>query len=179
MERCHICFSGNRIGGDYLKNGNKGKIILCILVICVAIGLMAYIVKSGQGESGNTESDFGDGRVLIQEEMDDFVNVDSIYGKIEYPSMFSDIITVVSNEKDGNGCLEFYGNLENGTYLLYTFEFTEEEAEAVGIVVDDQGKELYIHMELAPIPENLTDADLNTFHAVQETLNDVLTSLRK
>ena len=105
------------------------------------------------------------------------VNVSSAFGNIEYSSSFVDALQIIPKQEKEQNILEFQGVLAYGTYTTYTFIFDSDSIDALGRITDDNGNPFYVHLKMAEPPEGLSKSDLDTFYAVQETVNDVLDSL--
>lgn len=106
---------------------------------------------------------------------DDTVLVETTYGTVRYPHAFSDIMSVEAATFENHATLEFTATIDDTTHKLYTLLFNGEEGMPVGVLRN--GDERYVVTVQFHDANGISDNNMSTFYATQETLNDVLNSL--
>lgn len=103
------------------------------------------------------------------------VIVETTYGTVKYPYAFSDLVIVEAETFENHAVLEFKAEIDGTEYKLYTLIFNGEEGIPVGKLTVDG--ETYVVTALFHDVTGLSNDNMVTFYAVQETFNDVVNSL--
>lgn len=100
--------------------------------------------------------------------------VETSIGELYYPSEYSDYLSV----EEGDDSVEFTAELNGETYTLFTLSFGEGEGASVGTVVDGDGNEQDVFVELASFDGyDLSETDLDLLYAMQEGVNTIIENL--
>ena len=112
------------------------------------------------------------------EQQDNMLVVNTSYGTVRYPFAFSDLIEIIAANQEEQSFLEWYVLLGESKYQLFTITFNGTDGVLLGTMVVENGKSAEpVYMQFFAADEKLEGAELETFSAVQEILNDVIMSL--
>lgn len=112
------------------------------------------------------------------EQRDSMVVVNTSYGAIRYPFAFSDLIEIVVANQEEQSSLEWYLLLEEAKYPLFSITFNGSDGVLIGEMAVENGEAAEpVYMQFFAADDELEEADIETFYAVQEILNDVIMSL--
>lgn len=166
--------------GKYSKKQQKKKknmrpvwkvvlaLVLGALVVCaVAIGF----------SRNTTEEKTPVKELLVQsiQEQEDTVLVETTYGTVKYSAAFSEIIDVKAETFPDHAVLTFHVVMDEAVEKLYALYFNADEGVPVGTLEVDG--EVYVVTSQFYDAKNLSEENMITFYAAQETINDVLISL--
>lgn len=118
-------------------------------------------------------------RVKKQKENPDgqVVEITTSYCVVKYPIAFQDQIRVDAENQEDRAELKFSVLLNNAEYPLYSLIFGGNEGIPVGTLTRKDGTVVSVAILFCQADESLDMESLQSFYAVQETLNDVLQSL--
>ena len=158
-----------------------GRDILILLAVTAVLVVTVVVTLTGfdpsQEEIAEKLAVVPDDSVIMStHEKDDRVIVSTVYGNLNYPFAYSDLLQIVPVTDEGGVALEFYGKLEHGNYLLYTLWLGKEQGKPVGTVFHRNGDAVNVYLEMAKKPWRTKHSDENSFYAAQETVNDILRS---
>ncbi len=112
------------------------------------------------------------------EQSDNMMIVNTSYGAMRYPYAFSDLVEIAAVNKEEQSSLEWYVLLGESKYLMFTVTFNGIDGTLLGTMAVENGKPAEpVYMQFFSADDQLEGADLETFSAVQEILNDVIVSL--
>lgn len=167
--------------GKYSKKSSfrhKG-LVVCIVLAVVLVLLIALVLRGlFTGSAPDTAGDRSPLKELDVEsvtEQEDSVLVTTTYGTVRYPFAFSDIMCVEAETFDDHAVLMFNAIIDGVLVKLYALQFNGTEGIPVGTLEVD-GEE-YAVTSLFYNENRISDNNMATFYAVQETFNDVLVSL--
>lgn len=106
---------------------------------------------------------------------EDAMIVETTYGTVKYPYAFSDLINVEAKTFKDYAVLEFSAAIDDTDYKLYTLFFNGEADMPIGKILVD-GKTYAVTAQFHDV-SGISDDDMVTFYAAQETFNDVVNSL--
>lgn len=106
--------------------------------------------------------------------------VETSYLDVAYPYAFSDYIVVQAVNEKNAVALDFLVKTSTMEEKLYTIWFNQEAGEKVGTFDprDGQGS-VAVSVSFYSLPAGLSEDDKATFKATQETVNDVLASMKE
>ena len=156
-----------------------GVVLVLLVMILVRMNASEHQVPgvSGEDVSSTNGEEYQEKELQIQNvtEQDDTVLVETTYGTLRYPYAFSDLMSVEAEVFEDYSALNFNATLDGKTVKLYTLLFNMREGVPVGTLeVEDQ---MYAITAQFHDPEGVSDENIVTFYAVQETFNDVVNSL--
>ena len=148
-------------------------VVLSVALILVVLHLSKDKTPSGFAAILHSEVK----ELLVQNvtEENDTVLVETTYGTVRYPYAFSDILSVESENRGDHAVLEFNAAIDGETHKLYTLYFNSEEGMPVGILRIDN--KTYVVSAEFHDANGISDLNMATFYAAQETFNDVVNSL--
>lgn len=112
------------------------------------------------------------------EQQNDMMVLKTSYGTVKYSFAFSDLIEIVATNQDTQAALEWFVLVGEEKYPLFTISFNGSEGELLGTMVVEADKPAeQVRMLFFAADGNLEDAELQTFYAAQEVLNNVIASL--
>lgn len=114
---------------------------------------------------------------FVVEQKEDIMVVTTGYCVVEYPFAFSEIIQVTLTATNTGAALEFTASIRGQTAPLYTLWLNTDQGIPYGTVTTN-GYSSSVHVETYA-PTGLTEENLVTFNAAQETINEVLQSLER
>lgn len=173
-----------KVMGKYSKKSSvKSKglkrtcVVLAIVLLLLITVLMALILVQRFGERRAAENNMPMKELVIQSttEQEDTVIVSTTYGTLRYPFAFSDIMVVEAKTFEDYAMLEFRAVIDDAEFMLYALYFNGKEGIPVGTLQVDGN--IYVITSQLYTEENISDDDMVTFYAAQETCNDVLSSL--
>lgn len=114
------------------------------------------------------------------EDQENNVVVTTSAGQIKYPFAFADLIQVKATNEETVASLEFSALIAGEEYPLYALYFGDGEGIALGTMeIPEEGEPRHVYAAFYPADEASLGDNLGTFHAVQETFNDVVASLNE
>jgi len=175
--------------GKYSKNSGSQQnrlMVVCVVLAVVLVLLILAAVLLGRGQRPGVTADFtpetaGEKpqakELAVQSVADqnDFVLVTTTYGTVKYPLAFSDIMSVEVEAFEDYAALTFNAMIDGAAVKLYAMQFNSEEGIPVGTLKVD-GKTYEVTAQLYDATD-ISDENMVTFDAAQETLNDVIHSL--
>lgn len=106
--------------------------------------------------------------------------VDTSYMDVEFPYAFSDLIRVEAVGQGNQTGLAFSATIAGESRELYTLWFNGKDGQTVGIFDPEDGAgAVVVTLVFYNVDAQLQDDDRTTFFATQETVNDVLASMKK
>lgn len=106
--------------------------------------------------------------------------VDTSYMKLEFPYAFSDLIKVEAINQGNQTGLAFTAPIAGEDRKLYTIWFNGRDGEKVGAYdLGDGEKPVVVTLAFYSPAAKLEGDDRITFFATQETVNDIVSSMRK
>lgn len=166
---------------------NKNRVLLITAIVLLAILLTLLTVSAliSLSERNNTtpggSSSTGTEQVTqpSTNTSGDLV-IQTPYGDLVFPGQWAQYLKTEQNDGADYG-INFHAKLESGKeQLLFTLEFGEAKAPAVGQVRLENGQAFGVYVFAAGFtPDETWDADeVNIVRAMQEALNDVLNCLK-
>lgn len=114
------------------------------------------------------------------EDQGDVVVVTTSFGQVKYPFAFADLIQVKAVNAEDVASLQFTVLISGDEYLLYALHFGGSEGIALGTLeIAGEAEPRAVYAEFFPADESALGDGISTFHAVQETFNDVVASLNE
>ena len=152
--------------------------VIFVILMVVVIGLDNRQAPDVSAGSQPTESGVEQLTVLSIKDQDDNVLVTTNYCAIKYPYSMSDLVQVETVNEDDRATLRFYTTL-NGTKMpLYELIFGGREEMQVGSITVGQYT-LPVFVVIHEAMPGLDDSSRIGFIAAQETINDVMVSLKE
>lgn len=106
--------------------------------------------------------------------------VSTSYLNVEFPYAFSDLVRVEAVGQGNQRGLEFSAKIAGEDRELYTLWFNGKDGQMVGSFDPEDGKgPVVVTLAFYNVDPQLQGDDRTTFFATQETVNDVLASMRK
>lgn len=170
------------------KTPNSKQLLIAGCVIgAVALIVAACIFLGGGGSKEEGPVAYDPDRGPLKElkvnsltRQGETMEVDTSYGKVEYPYAFSDLIQVETLNQDNQTALAFSARINNEDKALYTIWFNGSEGQTVGALdLEDGERPVLITVVFYQPGAELSGDDRTTYYATQETVNDVLTALQK
>ena len=145
---------------------------LAVLMVVLAIFMVAC---SGQEqETEPTYQDYGDMEEAMPETLPP-VQIKMPDYEFTYSGEFQDVIQVTAAENEGG--LMFSVKLSQKEEVIFTLIYNTDDGELVTVLEDTSGNRIPVAFRMNPIPENLSDADLDLFCSAQEAVNEIVASL--
>lgn len=133
--------------------------------------------ENSESEAVLEEDAFTELTVDSIEEQGDAVIVTTSYGTVKYPYAFSDVIAVSTENEENSARLIFSVLIGTEEFPSYTLIFNGTEGILIGsVAIGGENSAVPVYVEFHEAG-NLGEEMAGTFNAVQETFNDVLTSL--
>lgn len=114
--------------------------------------------------------------LLERKEHDDVVELVTSYCTLSFPYAFSDLVVEEVVDEDGRIAIDFYAALGGSKYPIYTISFSGEGEIPLGSIEVD-GETFEMTAKFFEDAADLQGDDVISFHAAQETFNDVWHSL--
>lgn len=112
------------------------------------------------------------------EEQGDMMAVKTTFCQVKFPFAFADLIQVKAVNEEAVASLEFAALIAGDAYPLYALHFGGSEGIHLGAMeIDGEAEPRAVYAEFYPADEAALGDNLGTFHAAQETFNDVVASL--
>lgn len=108
---------------------------------------------------------------------DNTIVVQAQYVTVAYPKAFEEVVLVDTTVYDAYWALEFSADINGACLPMYYLWFNGDIGLPAGTLTDPDGNPVTVTVEFFDAPDDLTDAERETFLAAQETANDVLLSL--
>lgn len=167
------------------KKLNKKLILIGIAAVAAAvlIGVICAFVFGGEEAPKEHDPDRGPLKELTVGESTrrgETTVVDTSYLTVEYPYAFSDLIRVKAINQEEQTALSFCGFINGEEQELYTLWFNGSDGQTVGSFdLEDGKKPVVVTLAFYTPSAQLQGDDRTTFFAVQETVNDVIASMKK
>lgn len=163
-----------------IKNFTLPRQVLPIVTVVLGAALLIAVVclskdKMPGDSTGIIHSEVKELLVQNVTKQDNMVLVETTYGTVRYPFAFSDIMSVEAENHGNYAALEFSAMIDGETYKLYTLYFNSEDGVPVGTLRYDS--ETYVVTAEFHDASGISDLNMVTFYAAQETFNDVINSL--
>lgn len=176
---------------------NKAILLIvccCALLLSALIGAgitkLVYDDKAFDGQESNVSDDNKNEtafperpnlNVLSKKEDGDLVIVNTTYGTFSYPFVFSDILSFeVSTDDSSIAKLNFYADINESKYILFTLNFGSSEGVFIGQVkIEGESTQTNVSVVFYDEPEGLNTDELTTYYAAKELFNDIEQSLMK
>lgn len=147
-----------------------------------AAALLALFVLllTGCGRKQNAVLDLNADLQLIDQTEDQkaqVVVISTSYGTVKYPFAFSDLIRVYAENQEDRAVLKFCAWLNNTEYPLYSLIFDGDEGFPVGELTRKDGTAISVTVQFFEADPAMDADEMQSFYAVQETVNDVIQSL--
>lgn len=94
-----------------------------------------------------------------------------------YSGELADIIIMKELPADDARDLEFLVTLSGGEQTIFALTFNSDQGELVTMLTDASGNQIPVAFEMAPLPDSLSDDDVQTFCLAQESVNEIVGSL--
>lgn len=151
--------------------------IILLVVVALLIGVIIYLTQQKQLVPEPIGFDTSNGMLQSMEETEEWVVVTTEYGTIRYPFNYADMIAIKPVKEASYAALEFYAQLQDGAFPIYTIWFGREQGTPLGMIANQENVYVDAFLEIIEPSKKLKDSDLTSFYAAQETVNDVLASL--
>ena len=174
------------MGRFSMENCSQRK-VLTVVGIAVGVVLALLIVwlacfnktpGTDSTESTPGETTVYNGNELLVEsvkEQEDIVLVNTTYVTVKYPYAFSDLMSVEAETFEDYAVLEFGAIINDTTHKVYTLYFNGEEGMPLGTL--ERNGETYVVTAQFHDASGVSEDNMITFFAAQETFNDVVNSL--
>lgn len=184
-----------------MKNNRTIIAVVAGLAVLIAAVGVAYIIKNSNGgfeekpevtgnetvdqnsdddkpdtDPVNTDqvlTDLPELKLISSEEVENWVIVETTYGKFRYPYAFTDIIGVNVLNQGIAAQLQFLANIDGNDAVLYTIHYNNPIGSPFGTLKLDHVGEVEVSVEFGDVPESVSSDWENTFYAAQDTFNDV------
>lgn len=165
-------------------------VVLILAVVAIGLGEMRGDLPAEQNPvstEGNSQTDSATEVTLPArkeltidslEQQGDMMVLKTSYGTMKYPFAFSDLVEVEAVNREMQASLEWFALIGEEEYPIFTLTFNGNDGEMIGTMVIDADKPAeQVCMLFFTADEKLEEAELQTFYAVQEIINDVIASL--
>lgn len=98
--------------------------------------------------------------------------------ELSYSGELKDVIQVRDTETEVGPGLEFYVNLSGTDTTIFVLHYNSDQGELVSMLENDSGEQIPIAFEMAEMPAGLSDEDANTFSVAQDSVNEIISSLK-
>jgi len=115
-------------------------------------------------------------RLNAHTEKGDIVEIDTTYCTLSFPFAYSDLVEEELVDNSERTAIDFYAVLGNERYPIYTVSFCAEGDIVLGTLQLD-GWDCEVRASIAAEATGLEGDDMISFHAAQETFNDIWNSL--
>lgn len=166
--------------GKHSKKNNlnsRGLKVTCIVlavVLVLMIAVLAVLLKN-QGPGSNAASQMKELIIQSTAEQENSIVVSTTYGTVKYPFAFSDLLVVEAVTFADYAVLEFHAMIDDAEVKLFALFFNGTDGMPIGTLQVDG--DTYVVTSQLYEAENISDDNMVTFYAAQETFNDVLSSL--
>lgn len=150
---------------------------VCIGLGAVLVLVIAVLLLLNGNEQQVDDTAAGMKELLVQSvtEQDDTMIVETTYGTVRYPFAFSDIMYVEAETFENHAELDFCAMIDGTIHKVYTLLFNGEEGMPVGTLQND-GETYVVTVQFHDI-SGVSEENIATFYAAQETFNDAVNSL--
>ena len=163
----------------------KAKNIVLMLLVCVVLVVLSAtittFVTSQSSKSENAFEKVGQEdtklQILSSVENNEWIVVETTYGKFCYPRAFMDVMAVETAVVSGEECLKFMSEIDGISTVVYTIYYDSNEGVLCGHQVLPNDEEVNVSVVFEDAPAKISDDWKTTFYAVQETFNDVIVSM--
>ena len=156
-------------------------LLVCIVLVIVSVAITAFVTS----RSGTTEN--VSEKKIVQEdtklqiistvENNEWIVVETTYGRFCYPRAFMDVIAVETAVVSGDECLKFMSEIDGISTAVYTIYYDSNEGVLCGHQVLPNDEKVNVSVVFEDAPDQISDDWKTTFYAVQETFNDVIVSM--
>lgn len=93
-----------------------------------------------------------------------------------YSGTLADVIAI--NELEDTNNLEFTVKIGEEEFTIFVMHFNAENGDLVEFLIDSKGNKIPVSFEMMPLPEKLRDDDALQFYHAQESVNDIVESIK-
>ena len=166
------------------KRPNKKRLLIAGCVVGVVALIVAACVFLGRDQKPAVyDPDRGPLKELTigaSERQGETMVVDTSYGEVKYPYAFSDLIGVEALNQGNQTALTFTARINGQAENLYSIWFNGADGLAAGSMdLQDGEAPVTVTLVIYSPGAHLSGDYLTTFYATQETVNDVLSSLKE
>ena len=166
-------------------NHRNGWIMVIVALTLVLLTLVLIAVLGGNhGVKDPTisTSDHPIKTLTIEsiEEQGSNMNISTTYGILKYPFAFEDLLQVEAENQQSWTALHFSMKLKGTQYPVYSIFFNAEGGDTFGIIdLGGEWKDIPMTVVFHQAPAGSDREFIATFYAVQETFNDVISSMEE
>lgn len=151
----------------------KRKSLLQLMLMLLVV-LSMLLTACSQAKENDTESSQAEPQV---EEIPPVALTMPEY-ELSYSGELKDVIQVRDTETEVGPGLEFYVNLSGTDTTIFVLHYNSDQGELVSMLENDSGEQIPIAFEMAEMPAGLSDEDANTFSVAQDSVNEIISSLK-
>ena len=161
-------------------------VIACAVIVFMVV--LAIILDNATKKIANSELDPSDTyysevpelRILSSIESGSNVVVDTTYGTFKYPLAFSDLIKFEAVNGESSSQLEFFVHISGKDVPVYSIYYNEGKGDRFGkLSLGGEYTDIWVSIAFADPDDSVKSEWTNTFYAVQETFNTVLSSMEE
>lgn len=164
------------------------EIMVFVCVVAVFGAMVAvYFIGRGHGipkppsTSGSEETTYVEPpalELLSVSERGEWMLVETTYGFFRYPTAFSDFLAPEVIDQGTSARLQFIAQIAEQSLVVYTIHYNEVTGNRCGTLkLSADTKEIPVYVSFSEANDAIPADWLDTFYAVQETFNDVLSSM--
>ena len=135
--------------------------VLIMTLFCACSDAAAGDMEQTNGESQGTQPP-------VQVTMPDY--------EFTYSGTLADVIAI--NEREDANNLEFTVKIGEEEFTIFVMHFNAENGDLVEFLIDSKGNKIPVSFEMMPIPGKLRDDDALLFYHAQESVNDIVESIK-
>ena len=140
-------------------------------------GIQDYIDPNDENKPN---ADFSRFDILSTKEEGNAIVVETTFGCFQYPTAFSDLITVKAKSEDLSANIEFFVQINSKEVPLFTVHYGGTEGNPCGLLtLSEDTKPIVVSVIFATPPADLSSENEATFGAAQEIFNDVIASMEE
>ena len=163
---------------------NKAKIIS--LILAALLCLSAFTACSSKSDAAETAAPTAAETAAPESQApaNEDIAVETSYGSLKYPYALEEIVKCERQDTDGLESYIFSAVLDGSEIKVYTINFAASEraklGDPLGTVQDSAGNSVYVYFQVEDdiVNDNMTVDQKNTVYAAQETVNDVISSMK-
>lgn len=169
------------------KKKTNALVILCVtivLIIMIIIGSVLDKKNSKADETGDVPpsvlTNVPEFTINSSFEDNDCIVLETTYGDFRYSKSLTDIICFETSNTGNFSQLDAFVVINEKKVLAYTIYFNKNKGTYCGIFnLNENYKSIAVYITFEQLSSSIPAESENSFYAVQDTVNDVISSMRE